>query len=218
MHIVKRSDNNSEEIINRKICKERLSCIRLAPDSLSVAAASHDGGVYIFANLPKDDGTLVWEFTGKLKGHSSAVNTLDFSQQKLDGCGYLLRSSSTSLDVKFWHPATLEEFDKKKIPDNTSWFTQSILVDVSTIGIMTSRFSKEADVTSVDVNNTNTLAVCGDSAGNIGLFQYPCSHAGTYCHSYRGHAFVHSVRFTSYGKFVMTVGGRDSCLMQWETV
>ncbi len=35
---------------------------------------------------------------GKCKGHTGAITGFDWSVEKDDGCGYLLRSSSTSIE------------------------------------------------------------------------------------------------------------------------
>ncbi|XP_045197699.2 echinoderm microtubule-associated protein-like 2 isoform X2 [Mercenaria mercenaria] len=219
LQILRRNDKGIlEEILNRKICKERIDCIKLSPDSRSIAAGSHDSCVYIFSNLPKEDGSLVWEYAGRLQGNSAPVNGLDWSVEKPADGEYILRTSTVAMELMYWRPATLEVFYRRDVISKSKWMTNSVLVELSIAGIMTSRFLKVADMTSIDVNDTGTLAACGDTSGNIRLYRYPCCLSGTFCHSYRSHASIHGIRFTANGKSVMTVGGRDSCLMQWDIV
>jgi hypothetical protein len=52
------------------------------------------------------------------------------------------------------------------------------MVELSIAGIMTSKFLKNADMTSLDVKATENLAACGDTSGNLRFYRYPCSLSG----------------------------------------
>ena len=39
-----------------------------------------------------------------------------------------------------------------------------------------------------------------------------------YCHMYHGHAAVQNVSFSRDGHYVISVGGKDSCVIQWKIV
>lgn len=56
--------------------------------------------------------------------------------------------------------------------------TRSVMVEISIAGIMTSKFLKNADMMSLDVNATGNLSACGDTDGNLRFYRYPCSMGG----------------------------------------
>ncbi|KAL4219403.1 hypothetical protein ACF0H5_021983 [Mactra antiquata] len=204
-------------IMNRKICKERIDCIRLSPDDRSVAMGTHDGYIYVVSYIQRDDGTFVWEYVGKLQGHTSAVNGMDWSIEKEDD-GFILRSSCVNMELKHWLPRTLESFYKNDVISQTTWNTTTVHIDSAISGILSTNEEKGVEITSLDTSDYTQLAANGDTSGKLRLFKYPCSLSGSFCHAYRGHAFNHTLKFTSSGNYVMTVGGRDSCLMQWAVV
>lgn len=93
-------------------------------------------------------------------------------------CLLVLTTHNFLLVLYIGRPETLECFYKTDVISKAKWLTYSVLVDLSIAGIMTSRFSNVADMTSLDVNHTGTLAASGDTSGNIRLYRYPCSLSG----------------------------------------
>ncbi|ESO87901.1 hypothetical protein LOTGIDRAFT_234886 [Lottia gigantea] len=79
-----------------------------------------------------------------------------------------------------------------------------------------SQNSKETEITCLSLNSSMSLVAVGYSSGHIGLFQYPCTQKA-YCHMYVIMK-VHSLCFSSDGKYLIAVGGPDSCITQWKIV
>lgn len=75
------------------------------------------------------------------------------------------------------------------------------------------------EVNTVDRSPARDLIAVGDEAGAVRLYKYPSYEAAASCKVYRGHsAHVTRVQFMADGKSLLTVGGRDRCVFQWNVV
>ncbi|XP_048236766.1 echinoderm microtubule-associated protein-like 2 isoform X1 [Haliotis rufescens] len=209
-------DLSVTEVCNKKISKDRLDSIRLAPDCASLAVGGHDRAVYIYSLQDKEEGDKAWEMLGKCKGHRGPVTAIDWSREKV-GNTHLLRSSSTTPEQFFWNPTTCAREEGKNAV-SLSWCTSNCTVDYAVAGIWSSKQAKEATVNTIDVNPNKTVIAMGDNNGCLSLFRYPCPKDGAFSHTYKCHLNVQTVRFSPSGKYVLTIGGRDSCVMQWKIV
>lgn len=106
----------------------------------------------------------------------------------------------------------------EKVPADVEFVTHTCWADVSLLGMLASKYSQELDLESVDVNTVLNITAVGENKSCLSLYRYPCGKPGVSCHSYKSHAIVRNVRFTQDGRCLLTVGGRDSCLIQWEVV
>ncbi|XP_060076352.1 echinoderm microtubule-associated protein-like 2 [Ylistrum balloti] len=214
--LIKIEGESSSDAFNKKICKDRIDTINFSPDYQTVAAGSHDQSVYVFSVQQKDDGSTPWEFVGKFNGHNGPVNGLDFSCEKQSG-SYLVKSCSTKPDIQYWR---LDDQTSMADCDSTSiqWSTHHCKLDSHVYGLWWSKQAQENDVNCIDVNSSGNLVAMGDSNGYLSLFRYPCTKRGAFCHTYKSHTSIQKVLFV-YGKiFVVTIGGNDSCILQWRIV
>ena len=74
----------------------------------------------------------------------------------------------------------------------------------------------DVEVLAIDVNNTLNLVAVADTRGYLRLIRYPCSKPDVSSNSYKSPATIRNLRFTDDGHHLLTVGGRDSCLIQWK--
>ena len=73
-----------------------------------------------------------------------------------------------------------------------------------------------ANVNYCDRSASGRLIVTGDELGKVNLFTYPACQPKCLHHSYPGHAqSITGVQFLSDDSRVISIGGKDSSIMQW---
>ena len=73
------------------------------------------------------------------------------------------------------------------------------------------------NVITVDRSPNQEYIVSGEDGGLVKLFRYPCCKEQSDFRAFKGHsAQVMSVRFSSDGKYVFSVGGLDKTIIQFE--
>lgn len=70
---------------------EWIECMAYNPDCSVLAVGSHDNFVYLYNKEKK------YKYTGKLKGHSSFITCLDWSQD-----GSYMRTNCGAYELLFW--------------------------------------------------------------------------------------------------------------------
>ncbi|XP_076105646.1 echinoderm microtubule-associated protein-like 2 [Mytilus galloprovincialis] len=214
--ILKIEGESSSEVFNNKITKDRIDCVRFSPDYTIIAVGGHDCSIHMYHFVSKSDGSFAWEMKGKCVGHRDPVVDIDFSADLFHN-HFLLRSCTNAPEILYWNAQNLDEVDMSECRE-VSWMTEKCKITASNIGLWWSKLEQEGDINCVDVYTDSSLIVMGDSCGNVCLYRYPCDRKGMYCHMYHGHAAVHNVSFSRDGHYVISVGGKDSCVIQWKIV
>lgn len=71
-------------------------------------------------------------------------------------------------------------------------------------------------ISSTDRSNNSKLLITGDDIGRLNLFSYPSCQPKCLHHSYSGHtATIQTVRFLADDSRVISIGGKDSAILQW---
>ncbi|XP_033726226.1 echinoderm microtubule-associated protein-like 2 [Pecten maximus] len=214
--LIKIEGESSSDAFNKKICKDRIDTINFSPDYQHLAAGSHDNSIYVFSLQQKEDGSSSWEFVGKYNGHKGPVSSLDFSCEKQNG-SYLVKSCSSKPDIEHWRlddQTAVKDLDSAAIP----WASNHCKLDSNVFGLWWSKQAQESDVNCIDVNSAGNLVAMGDSNGYLSLFRYPCTKRGAFCHTYKSHTSIQKLLFVHDKVFVITIGGNDSCILQWRIV
>ena len=86
--------------------KEWIEIMRFNPDESKLAVGSHDNFIYLYNTTPDGKYTRA----GTLKGHSSYITALDWSQD-----GDWIRSSCGAYELLFFDPGT-----RKQVPGGAS--------------------------------------------------------------------------------------------------
>ncbi|XP_069102321.1 echinoderm microtubule-associated protein-like 1 isoform X2 [Argopecten irradians] len=214
--LIKIEGESSSDAFNKKICKDRIDTINFSPDYQHLAAGSHDHSVYVFSLKEKEDGSTAWEFIGKYNAHKGPVNSLDFSLEKADG-SFLVKSCSSKPDTEYWRLDDQTAVTDKDV-SAIQWASHRCKLDSHVYGLWWSKQAQESDVNCIDVNSAGNLVAMGDSNGYLSLFRYPCTKKGAFCHTYKSHTSIQKVLFVYDKIFVITIGGDDSCILQWRIV
>jgi len=193
---------------------ERVSDIKFAPDGRHVAVANADNGIDVYEL--SDGGRGGVRRIGKLEGHSSFVNHIDFSADSLK-----LQSNCGAHELLYWKlkPRPHQEKSSSSMRDE-QWHTQTCIYGWYVRGL----WPEGADGTDINAcarSNTGAreLIVTSDDFGKVKLFRYPSIIAYADNKPYSGHSsHVTNVGFTPDDSFVISAGGEDRALMQWEVV
>nr|XP_019922732.2 echinoderm microtubule-associated protein-like 2 [Crassostrea gigas] len=206
---------SSTESFNQKLCKEKITIVKFSPDGASIAAGSSDGCIYICSHVNKEDGSKSWEFKGKFKNHTNAIQSLDWSAETVDSAFLIKSCTAAPPEQCVWNAVNFCQTDKQDTM-SIKWQSETCAVDVSMCGLWSTKLARDSDIYCVAVNPERSLVAVGDSRGQISLFRYPCFKQGAFCHTYRTHSTVRNLLFSEDGQFLLSVGGRDLTILQWE--
>ncbi|VDP65431.1 unnamed protein product [Echinostoma caproni] len=187
---------------------EQIECIAYSPDGYYLALGSRDNGIYVYHVLEQG---RKYNRVGRCSGHSSFVLHIDWSTD-----GRYLRSVSGDYELLFWtahdcrqvvSPSTLRDLD---------WASQTCTLGYMVSGI----WPENADGTDVNAcasDPTFDLLATADDHGKVKLFRCPADKPKTEFHTYSGHSsHVTNVAFLFDGSRLMSAGGKDTAVLQWE--
>ncbi|GAA6083182.1 echinoderm microtubule-associated protein-like 4 isoform X1, partial [Tachysurus ichikawai] len=76
--------------------------------------------------------------------------------------------------------------------------------------------SDGTDINALCRSNSERLVAVADDFCKVHLFQYPCPKLKAPSHKYDGHgSHVTNVRFTHNDGHLLSLGGKDTCILQW---
>ncbi|XP_074661561.1 77 kDa echinoderm microtubule-associated protein-like [Tubulanus polymorphus] len=125
--------------------------------------------------------------------------------------------NSYSMELNVYRTDTCE-LVKLEGSKNTKWASNNCRLAYNVSGIWSSKPAKEGDVTTLSVSHNNKLIAMGNSNGYVSLYKHPCVGKGVFCHTYKGPCFLQNSCFTRDSRYIITVGGVDTCIMQWMLV
>jgi microtubule-associated protein-like 6 len=231
-------DGQLSECTRKQYRSKAITCLQYAPSGTLLAVASEEMVIDIL--LPDENHRRV----GVCKGHNSPISSIDWSMDgeymqsgdtALDLIFWAMktqvRTSSSAAAPAPEHKATIvksdkhvaefEAYSKPILLYKRRWASNTTPLGWAWLGIY--NLGSEAvglnavDCFILDRKEKKGLGVSADVTGAIKLFPYP-NHA-TQGRQFLAHsAGVRKVCFSASGKYVVSVGGRDCCAMQWEVV
>ena len=174
-----------------------------------MAAACHDGKVYIFSL-----GAQEIKLAHTLKGSKQFVSHVDWSCDSR-----FLRTNDGSYDLLYYDISTgkQEPFGNMTLKD-TEWQTQSCTISWATQGIW-SKGLEGTDINHCDKSKEKHadgygLLACGDDFGKVKLFRYPCMVEPSLPITLNGHcSHVTKVKFGQQNEYLFAAGGNDSTVI-----
>ena len=151
--------------------------------------------------------------------------------------GRILRSDDGNKDTNYWDAyggkvifnstnnnkrkskQSLQNMNEIK---NIQWASKTCPLDENCKGIWTGANSGVDDIRAMDfypsrtpMNHLDGIIAIANDYGKIQLYKSPCLE-NVIMDAYRGHSVhVTNVKFTSDGKKMLSIGGLDRCIMQW---
>ena len=199
---------------------ERVSDIKFSPDSNWIAVANADNGIDVYSVPGYGTNNKDFQRVAKFEGHSSFVNHIDWSADSTklqSNCGAheLLYWKLYKQTADGWRWAPHQEKSSSQMRDE-EWATQTCIYGWFVRGI----WPEGADGTDVNACARRGELICtADDFGGVKLFRYPCVVANADGKRYGGHSsHVTNCGFTQDGKWIVSTGGEDRGVFQWELV
>uniref|UniRef100_A0A3Q2TVD2 EMAP like 3 n=1 Tax=Fundulus heteroclitus TaxID=8078 RepID=A0A3Q2TVD2_FUNHE len=203
-------DLETKEVISESIDgNEQLSVMRYSPDGRFLAVGSHDNFIYIYSVT--ESGRRYSRF-GRCNGHSSFITHLDWSK---DG-GYIV-SNSGDYEILYWDIAggcklLRNRFESK----DREWASFTCVLGFHVIGVWLEG-SDGTDINALCRSHNEKIVAVADDFCKVHLFQYPCPKPKAPSHKYEGHgSHVTNVCFTHNDSHLLSIGGKDTCILQWK--
>uniref|UniRef100_A0A1Y1MLA9 Uncharacterized protein n=1 Tax=Photinus pyralis TaxID=7054 RepID=A0A1Y1MLA9_PHOPY len=185
---------------------EPIQIMQFSPDGSMLALGSRDNYIYMY----QVSETHKFSRVGKCMGHSSFVTHIDWSAD-----GEILRSNSGDYELLYWNAATCRQIPQSSAFRDTEWASNNCTITFSTIGIWPEN-ADGTDVNYCDRSHDMKLMATADDFGKVKLYSYPVMQPKSLNHSYGGHSsHVTSVAFLHDDSRLVSIGGKDTSVMQW---
>ncbi|KAK5876199.1 hypothetical protein CesoFtcFv8_027194 [Champsocephalus esox] len=187
---------------------EQLSVMRYSPDGSFLAVGSHDNFIYIY-NVTESGRRYIR--SGKCNGHSSFITHLDWSKD-----GKYIMSNSGDYEILYWDIAAgckllRNRFESK----DRQWASYTCVLGFHVMGVWLEG-SDGTDINALCRSHSERMVAVADDFCKVHLFQYPCPKPKAPSHKYRGHgSHVTNVCFTHNDSHLLSMGGKDTCILQW---
>ncbi|XP_061105176.1 echinoderm microtubule-associated protein-like 4 isoform X2 [Conger conger] len=187
---------------------EQLSVMRYSPDGSFLAVGSHDNFIYIYTVT---EGGRRYTRFGKCTGHSSFITHLDWSKD-----GKYIMSNSGDYEILYWDVAggcklLRNRFESK----DREWASYTCVLGFHVMGVWLEG-SDGTDINALCRSHSERVVAVADDFCKVHLFQYPCPKLKAPSHKYEGHgSHVTNVRFTHNDGHLISMGGKDTCVLQW---
>uniref|UniRef100_A0A667XW27 EMAP like 3 n=1 Tax=Myripristis murdjan TaxID=586833 RepID=A0A667XW27_9TELE len=187
---------------------EQLSVMRYSPDGSFLAVGSHDNFIYIYSVT--ESGRRYTRF-GRCNGHSSFITHLDWSKD-----GKYIMSNSGDYEILYWDVAAgckllRNRFESK----DREWASYTCVLGFHVMGVWLEG-SDGTDINALCRSHSERVVAVADDFCKVHLFQYPCPKPKAPSHKYEGHgSHVTNVCFTHSDSHLLSMGGKDTCILQW---
>ncbi|XP_055372451.1 echinoderm microtubule-associated protein-like 2 isoform X2 [Condylostylus longicornis] len=188
--------------------QEPIQAIQFSPDGQFLVIASRDNFLYVY----QIDGSR-FSKVGRCSGHSSFIKHVDWSEDN-----QMLRSNSGDYETLYWNSGTCRQITSNTAIRDVSWSTNTCTLTFNSIGIWPEH-ADGTDVNSAASSHDKSLIASGDDFGRVRLFVYPAMQPKSLAHNYNGHSsHVTSVGFLHDDTRLISTGGNDTSVMQWEVM
>lgn len=189
---------------------EQIEVVQFSPDGKSVALGSRDNNIYVYT---VDESGRKYNRIGRCSGHSSFVTHVDWSVDN-----QYLQSNSGDYEILYWNATTCRQVTSPSTLRDTEWATQTCTLGFNVCGI----WPEGADGTDVNAcarSHNLEVVASADDFGKVNLYKYPACQPKSSGHIYGGHSsHVTNVNFLYDDSRLLTTGGKDMAILQWELV
>ncbi|XP_054153345.1 echinoderm microtubule-associated protein-like 2 isoform X2 [Oppia nitens] len=186
---------------------EQIDCVKFSPDGRFLALGSRDNHIYVYQ---VSEEYRKYNRIGRCSGHSSFITHLDFTRD-----GTYIQSCSGDYEHLFWNATICRQLNNMSIARDLDWQSHNSVLGFNVLGIWPEN-ADGSDVNTCDRSHSGRLLATGDDFGKINVYSYPAPQPKCLNHSYGGHSgHLTGVRFMADDSRLISIGGRDSTVMQW---
>lgn len=141
---------------------------------------------------------------------STNVTHLDWSADSTH-----IQCTSGDCELSFWNATVCRQVTNPGSLRDVEWATQSCLLSFNTIGIWPETMDG-TDLSTCAKSNGSKLMATGDDFGKIKVYTFPVTQPKSLHHTIGGHSsHVTRVEFLADDSRLISTGGRDTAIMQW---
>ncbi|VDK37930.1 unnamed protein product [Taenia asiatica] len=189
---------------------EPIQCLAYSPNGQFIALGGRDNSIYVYNVAAR--GTK-YSRLGKCSGHSSFVLHLDWSEDN-----QYIRSVSGDYELLYWSATNCRQVVSASSMRDVRWATQHCNLGFEVAGIWSSDCDG-TDINAVCRSHSTRLLATADDFGQVNLFRYPTCQLKSKPRSYGGHSsHVTNVDFLFDDSRLISIGGADMAILQWEVV
>ncbi|CAH8432702.1 unnamed protein product [Schistosoma turkestanicum] len=187
---------------------EQIECVAYSPDGNYLALGSRDNIIYVYNVLERG---YKYNRVGRCCGHTSFILHIDWSVDSR-----FLRSVSGDYEILFWTAFDCRQVVSPSTLRDLEWASQTCTLGWEVAGIWPPD-SDGTDINACAHSPTADILATGDDYGKIKLFNYPCHKPKAEFRTYNGHSsHVTNVTFLYDGSRLISTGGKDTAVLQWE--
>lgn len=202
----------SKCVFHDKPSKQAISQLKFSPNGETLAVGSHDHCIYNY-RMERKANTWSVRKIGVFNKHQSYITHLDFS---LDG--EFLQSNCGAYELLFSRADSGKHITSASSVKDVNWATWTCVLGWPVRGIWLP-CSDGTDVNAVARCSKGQLLAAADDFGRVKLFRYPCVVKNAASNEYRAHSsHVTNVRWGVDDTKLISVGGLDRCVMQWNVL
>ena len=147
---------------------------------------------------------------GRCLGHTSPVLRLDWTTDSQH-----IQSNSGEHEVMVWSAAVARPLRDIDLIRDLDWATADCTVQWASLGTW-GETADSPDPSTAAVSRTKEVVGVGDTWGRVRLFSWPAGQPKSLSHTYTGHSSqVSAICWTQDGNKLLSVGGRDTAVLQW---
>lgn len=206
-------DDLGKCVFNDKPSKQAISEIKFSPNGAILALGSHDHCIYLYRVQRQTNGEIVVRKSGVFNKHQSYITHLDFSADS-----QFVQSNCGAYELLFSRADSGKHVTSASSVKDVVWSSWTCILGWPVQGIWPP-CSDGTDVNAVSRSGSGDLLASADDFGKVKLFCYPCIIKNAAGNEYRAHSsHVTNVRWILNDSKVISVGGLDRCVMQWNVL
>jgi len=185
---------------------EPISTVKFSPDGSKLALGSR-AAIHIYK---VEDGYRRYMRMGRYLAQSVFLTHLDWSEDSAH-----IQANNADKEVLVITAALCRVVTNSESVRNINWATSECLVSWNTLGIWGDQ-ENSLDINTAARSNEGALLAIGDDLGHVRIYNNPATQPMCLNHSYSGHSSgVTRVAFMADDTRLLTVGGKDSAVIQW---
>jgi len=209
----KRTAHTASSAPGKRLHPHWIQCLKYSPNGRVLAVGTHGA---IIALLDTRDN---YQVKGVLSAHESFVTSVDWSDDgaflaSTDGLYHLKHHQIFENDLA---QSTLV-LDPSLLRD-VKWERQNCVLGFAVQGVLEQGEAEGTLVAALEVSPSRAFVAAGDDAGQVQLYRFPVLAKGHQSHANHSHAsHVAAVRWSLDEKYLLSVGGHDNTICQFQVV